>query len=176
MAAEQTRRTFGAAPHSLVAALGALALGAAVVLLASGHAVGGLLRDLETAGIAVRPGPAALVHAHGLRAGLVAAAVTRRMTPYVVTWHNAAISRGPLRAVAAGAERIVARRADVSPCVSPALEASSTPIAKSPSSTTEAATPSRAVIRHAINTAAKRTAETTIDRAMYGAEGPAPSS
>ncbi|MDP9240008.1 MAG: glycosyltransferase, partial [Actinomycetota bacterium] len=66
---------------------------------------------------------AGLVHAHGLRAGLIAATATASRTPYVVTWHNAALSRGPLRAVAAAAERIVARRADVSLCVSPDLEA-----------------------------------------------------
>lgn len=66
---------------------------------------------------------AGLVHAHGLRAGLIAGAVSPRNTPYVVTWHNVAVSRGPLRAVAAGAERIVARRADVNLCVSPDLEA-----------------------------------------------------
>ncbi|PZS36573.1 MAG: glycosyltransferase [Pseudonocardiales bacterium] len=68
-------------------------------------------------------GRGGVVHAHGLRAGLIAAGVTPRRTPYVVTWHNAAISRGLLRPAAAGAERIVALRADVSLCVSPDLEA-----------------------------------------------------
>ena len=37
------RRTFGLAPHSLVATLGALALGAAIVLLSAGRLVMGLL-------------------------------------------------------------------------------------------------------------------------------------
>lgn len=66
--------------------------------------------------------PATLVHAHGLRAGLVAATVIPRRMPYVVTWHNAVLSAGPLHVVAGAAERLVARRADISLCVSPDLE------------------------------------------------------
>lgn len=55
-----------------------------------------------------------LVHAHGLRAGMVAAlAGLGRRTPLVVTLHNP-VSAGPLRrAVYAAAERFVARSADV---------------------------------------------------------------
>ena len=62
---------------------------------------------------------AVVVHAHGLRAALVAGLVTPPGTPYVVTWHNA-VGGGW---VGAGAERLVARRADLALCVSPDLEA-----------------------------------------------------
>ncbi|MGY1673354.1 glycosyltransferase family 4 protein [Geodermatophilus sp. SYSU D00710] len=61
-----------------------------------------------------------LVHAHGLRAGLVAAAAVRAGTrggprrPLVVTLHNALPDRaGPLRRVLATAERTTVRAADV---------------------------------------------------------------
>ncbi|MGY1775850.1 glycosyltransferase family 4 protein [Geodermatophilus sp. SYSU D00804] len=57
-----------------------------------------------------------LVHAHGLRAGLVAAAAVRGGTrrPLVVTLHNALPERsGPLRRVLAAAERATVRAADV---------------------------------------------------------------
>ncbi|MGY1735085.1 glycosyltransferase family 4 protein [Geodermatophilus sp. SYSU D00684] len=56
-----------------------------------------------------------LVHAHGLRAGLVAAAAVRTgPRPLVVTLHNALPERsGPLRRVLAAAERATVRAADV---------------------------------------------------------------
>jgi glycosyltransferase involved in cell wall biosynthesis len=57
-----------------------------------------------------------LVHAHGLRAGLVAAAAVRSgaRRPLVVTLHNALPDRaGPLRRVLAAAERATVRAADV---------------------------------------------------------------
>jgi glycosyltransferase involved in cell wall biosynthesis len=68
-----------------------------------------------------------VVHAHGLRAGLVAGLATRGarglrrhrrsnrqgQPPLVVTWHNAVLSNGPARLVLAGVERAVARMADV---------------------------------------------------------------
>jgi glycosyltransferase involved in cell wall biosynthesis len=60
-----------------------------------------------------------LVHAHGLRAGLVAAAAVRLgrgrpRRPLVVTLHNALPDRaGPLRRVLASAERATVRAADV---------------------------------------------------------------
>lgn len=65
---------------------------------------------------------ASLVHAHGLRAGLVAGSVTPRGTPFVVTWHNAVLAAGIARPVYSALERVVARRADVTLCVSPDLE------------------------------------------------------
>lgn len=65
---------------------------------------------------------ATLVHAHGLRAGLVAGSVTSRSTPFVVTWHNAMLATGIARPVYTALERVVARRADVTLCVSPDLE------------------------------------------------------
>lgn len=56
-----------------------------------------------------------VVHAHGLRAGLVAAlAGWGRPTPLVVSWHNAVLADGPLNAaLGAGVERVVARRAQI---------------------------------------------------------------
>jgi glycosyltransferase involved in cell wall biosynthesis len=61
-------------------------------------------------------GQADLVHAHGLRAGVIAALTARR--PLVVSWHNP----GPGR-LGAGLERLVARRADVSLAASDDLAA-----------------------------------------------------
>ncbi|MFD6638560.1 glycosyltransferase family 4 protein [Micromonospora chalcea] len=56
--------------------------------------------------------PVDVVHAHGLRAGLVAA-LARPTAPLVVTWHNAVLATG-LRGVASRlVERIVARAARV---------------------------------------------------------------
>jgi len=58
-------------------------------------------------------GAADVVHAHGLRAGLLAGLATRRRTPYVVTWHNALLPNGAgRRRVATLLELAVARRAD----------------------------------------------------------------
>lgn len=60
-----------------------------------------------------------IVHAHGLRAGFLAAlALTRRPTPLVVTLHNAVLATGTRRLVFGGVERVVAKRATVSLCVS----------------------------------------------------------
>lgn len=65
------------------------------------------LRDLRAVR-ALRRLPADVVHAHGLRAGALAAVAGRR--PLVVTWHNAQLGGGRL---GAALERLVARRADV---------------------------------------------------------------
>jgi glycosyltransferase involved in cell wall biosynthesis len=55
-----------------------------------------------------------VVHAHGLRAGLVAAlALAGRRTPLVVTWHNQVLASGLRARVAEPLERVVARGADV---------------------------------------------------------------
>jgi glycosyltransferase involved in cell wall biosynthesis len=55
-----------------------------------------------------------LVHAHGLRAGLVAAAARRRDRPLVLTLHNALPERGgALRRVLRRVERATVRAADV---------------------------------------------------------------
>lgn len=59
-----------------------------------------------------RDGPVAVVHAHGLRAGLVAA-LARPTQPLVVTWHNAVLATGLRGRVSRLVERIVARRARV---------------------------------------------------------------
>ncbi|MFF0659204.1 glycosyltransferase family 4 protein [Micromonospora tulbaghiae] len=52
--------------------------------------------------------PADVVHAHGLRAGLVAA-LARPAAPLVVTWHNAVLAGGLRGAVSRLVERVVAR-------------------------------------------------------------------
>ncbi len=54
-----------------------------------------------------------LVHAHGLRAGLIGRPATPRRTPYVVTWHNAVPERGVARQAFTAMSRLVARGADV---------------------------------------------------------------
>ena len=65
-----------------------------------------------------------VVHAHGLRAGLVGAAALGRLSgrlsgrsgrppAYVVTWHNAVLGDGPKRRVYGWLERLVARAADI---------------------------------------------------------------
>ncbi len=81
----------------------------------AGEAVAGLtLRALRRASRG-----AAIVHAHGVRAGLVAAvALLGRRVPLVVTWHNLIGTGGRLGTLA---QRFVARRAAVSLCVSPDL-------------------------------------------------------
>lgn len=71
-----------------------------------GRAVGALRRVLS--------GPDApdVVHAHGLRAGLVAA-LARPTQPLVVTWHNAVLATGLRGQASRLAERVVARAARV---------------------------------------------------------------
>ncbi len=67
----------------------------------------GVVRQLKSA-LASRP--IEVVHAHGLRAGLVAV-LARPSVPLIVTWHNAVLAKG-LRAHASTlVERIVARGA-----------------------------------------------------------------
>jgi glycosyltransferase involved in cell wall biosynthesis len=61
----------------------------------------------------LRERPADVIHAHGLRAGLVAALARRNGTPLVVTWHNAVLGGGVKARLLAGAERYVARSADI---------------------------------------------------------------
>ncbi|GLY24238.1 glycosyltransferase family 4 protein [Micromonospora sp. NBRC 101691] len=56
--------------------------------------------------------PVDVVHAHGLRAGLVAV-LARPAAPLVVTWHNAVLAGGLRGRLSGLAERLVARRARV---------------------------------------------------------------
>jgi glycosyltransferase involved in cell wall biosynthesis len=67
-----------------------------------------------------------VVHAHGLRAGALAALARGKHgpPPLVVTLHNALVSSGPVAAAYAGLERIVALRADLVLGVSADLEES----------------------------------------------------
>ncbi|MFY1671633.1 glycosyltransferase family 4 protein [Plantactinospora sp. WMMB334] len=69
------------------------------------RAVAGLRRALAA-------GPVDVVHAHGLRAGLVAV-LARPAVPVVVTLHNAVLAGGLRGRLSRLAERIVARRARV---------------------------------------------------------------
>lgn len=54
-----------------------------------------------------------VVHAHGLRAGSLAALAVRRPVPLVITWHNAVLAQGAARRAYAVLERLGAHRADV---------------------------------------------------------------
>jgi glycosyltransferase involved in cell wall biosynthesis len=69
-----------------------------------GRAIGALRRVLT--------GPIDVVHAHGLRAGLVAA-LARPTQPLIVTWHNAVLATGLRGQASRLAERVVARAARV---------------------------------------------------------------
>lgn len=64
------------------------------------------------AGVAGRPMPVDVVHAHGLRAATVAA-LARPAQPLVVTWHNAVLGTDLRARVSRLAEQFVARRARV---------------------------------------------------------------
>jgi glycosyltransferase involved in cell wall biosynthesis len=67
-----------------------------------------------------------VVHAHGLRAGLVAALARRRGdegTPLVVTWHNLLMGGGARNPALRALERVVARSADVTLAASDDLAA-----------------------------------------------------
>ncbi|MDN5852897.1 MAG: glycosyltransferase family 4 protein [Actinomycetia bacterium] len=59
-----------------------------------------------------------VVHAHSLRAGAIAALATPRTRPLVVTWHNAVLAQGNARTAYGLLERLVARRATATLCVS----------------------------------------------------------
>jgi glycosyltransferase involved in cell wall biosynthesis len=74
---------------------------------------------------ALRRGAAdhAVVHAHGLRAGLVAAMARPAGVPLLVTWHNLVLARGARGTIYRGLERFVARAADVTFVVSADLAA-----------------------------------------------------
>jgi glycosyltransferase involved in cell wall biosynthesis len=63
-----------------------------------------------------------LVHAHGLRPATTSALAAGRL-PLVATWHNAVLGSRATRLRARPAERLVARRAAASLCVSPDLVA-----------------------------------------------------
>lgn len=90
------------------------------VEIASGAAVthARAVTALRAALAAARPD---VVHAHGLRAGLVATLALRLRAgrrPLVVTLHNAVLVRGLRGAAARAVERIVVRAADVTLCAS----------------------------------------------------------
>lgn len=88
--------------------------------------IGSTPRPVRDAGTLLRlrrlAGTADIVHAHGLRAGLLAGLAVRRGVPYVVTWHNAQLATGCAGRLVAVLERRLARRADVALCVSGDLQ------------------------------------------------------
>ncbi len=59
-----------------------------------------------------------VVHAHGMRAGLLAALARPRSAPLVVTWHNALLGAGWKATLLGRLERRVARSATVALCAS----------------------------------------------------------
>jgi glycosyltransferase involved in cell wall biosynthesis len=74
------------------------------------------VRDLRAAAAlrrALRAAPGALVHAHGVRAGLVATLAAGRRAPLVVTLHNAVLGVGPRARLGLAVLGVVCRRADV---------------------------------------------------------------
>ena len=71
------------------------------------------LRAALTLRRAVRALPGALVHAHGVRAGFVAALAAGRGTALVVTLHNAVLGSGPRARLGTAVLGAVCRRADV---------------------------------------------------------------
>ncbi|HEX6073842.1 MAG TPA: glycosyltransferase family 4 protein [Micromonosporaceae bacterium] len=70
-----------------------------------------LCRVLRGTGVSV-------VHAHGMRAGLVAGLARPRTVPLVVTWHNLMLDGGLKGRVYGLLERVVARTADLTLCAS----------------------------------------------------------
>jgi glycosyltransferase involved in cell wall biosynthesis len=70
----------------------------------------GVVGDLRRV---LRVDPVTLLHAHGLRAGLVSALARPSSTPLVVTWHNPVLGNGVRERALRVAERVVARSADV---------------------------------------------------------------
>lgn len=66
---------------------------------------------------ALREARPSIVHAHGLRAGLVSG-LARSSVPLVVTWHNLMLASGLKGAVYRVLERAVARTADLTLCAS----------------------------------------------------------
>jgi glycosyltransferase involved in cell wall biosynthesis len=113
------------------------------VLLVAGEATGGIRRHVDVLvdrlprlGVEVRVAAADLaavraalretdvVHAHGLRAGAIAAAARRGKSPaLVVTWHNAPLVTGYRLAAHRLASRYAARGADLTLGASPDLTA-----------------------------------------------------
>ena len=67
---------------------------------------------------ALRLSPPEVIHAHGLRAGLVAALARPTAIPLVVTWHNLVLVEGLRGRVYRPLERYVARAASVTLCAS----------------------------------------------------------
>jgi glycosyltransferase involved in cell wall biosynthesis len=87
-----------------------------------------------------------VVHAHGLRAGFVAA-LARPKAPIVVTWHNAVLARGLRGQASVLVERIVARAAALTLGASEDLVARATAVGARPARLGAVAAPSAAAAR-----------------------------
>lgn len=68
---------------------------------------------VRTLGRALRTDPPAVIHAHGLRAGMVAGLARPSTVPLVVTWHNLVLTGGLRGRMYRRVEGYVARAADV---------------------------------------------------------------
>jgi len=100
------------APASVDAGFGFTALGATFAPIPIGKGWRffdpGIVRQLRAALT-----DAEIVHAHGLRPSIAAAAAPRDRQPLVVTWHNAVLGSAVHRRALARGEAMVARRADL---------------------------------------------------------------
>lgn len=100
--------------------IGRHAAGLVLRLRAAGHEVEVYAPEGAVAGSALHPlarlvgATPDLVHAHGYKAGGLAATVgVIRPIPLLVTWHNAVLATGPAGTAARGLQRGVARSADL---------------------------------------------------------------
>src|SRR5699024_10595070 len=122
--------TGGAGRHAQDLTAGLREAGHRVVLAGPGNVIDQVRAPTARVEVAARPGPgdiavlrriralsqgAQVLHAHGLRAGgLAALALLRRQAPkLVVTLHNKPVGGRAITAVGTVLERLVARRADV---------------------------------------------------------------
>lgn len=100
------------APESVEATFGFAAIGATFVPVPIGK--GWRFFDPSTVRrLRAALGGAELVHAHGLRPSIAAAAARRGERPLVVTWHNAVLGSAMHRRTLARGEALVAQRADL---------------------------------------------------------------
>jgi glycosyltransferase involved in cell wall biosynthesis len=110
------------APAATLAQFDFAAAGAATAPLEIPPGAGaGDLRAVTTLRRLARELAPDVLHAHGLRAGLVAGLARPEALPLVVTWHNAVLGGGARVALLRLGERYVARTADVTLGASPDL-------------------------------------------------------
>ncbi|MGH3746729.1 MAG: glycosyltransferase family 4 protein [Micromonosporaceae bacterium] len=93
----------------------------APVEIASGPALARQLKAASSLRRVLRAYRASVVHAHGLRAGLLSVVARPRQTPLVVTWHNLMLATGLRGQAYQILEGLVARGADITLGASPDL-------------------------------------------------------